>query len=82
MKHTIIRVRIEESEILGLNDQVFDWEKYICGEVTDILPEDNPILLGNHITTVSYIDDNLFHNIFIRKYVTRILHLWNKTLID
>lgn len=82
MKYAVIWIKIEEPDMLGLNDEEFYWEISIYVDFIEILPEDTPILLGNNIAIVSYIDTNLFHNIITGKYITRILHLCNKSLID
>lgn len=61
---------------------MFDWERSIYIYVTYILPEDNPTPLENNLTTVSYVDAILFNYIVTGKYITLIIHLYSKTLID
>ena len=81
-KHATIRIRTEEPDVSGLPDQNFDWEESICGKVLQILPDDAPPLLRRKVTTISYYDVNLFHNVITGRFVTRTLCFLNKTPID
>ena len=81
-KHATIRIRTEEPDLSSLPDQVFDWEESIYGEVTELLPEDAPQPLGKSVTTISYHDANLYHNVITGRSVTGVLHFLNKTPID
>ena len=81
-RHATIRIRTEEPDLSGLPDQAFDWEESIYGEVTELLPEDAPRPLGKSVTTISYHDANLYHNVITGRSVTGVLHLLNKTPID
>ena len=81
-KHATIRIRTEEPDLSSLPNQVFDWEESIYGEVTELLPEDAPRSLGKSVTTISYHDANLHHNIITGRSVTGVLHFINKTPID
>ena len=82
MKHATIRIRTEEPDLSGLPDQVFDWEKSVYGEVTELLPDDAPRPLGKEVVTISYHDANLYHNVITGRSVTGIIHFINKTPID
>ena len=81
-KHTTIRVRTEDPDMLGLPDQNFDWEESIYGKVLEILQDDAPPFLGKCITTISYHDANLFYNIITSRSIIGTLHFLNKAPID
>jgi hypothetical protein len=66
-----IRVRLLEPDLGELPDQDFDWT-----------PRDAPRPLGKAVTTITYTDANLYHDILTGRSVTGILHLCNQTLID
>jgi hypothetical protein len=50
--------------------------------VEEILPKDLPKSLGNPVTTVTYKDANLYHDMVTGRSVTGILHFCNQTLVD
>jgi hypothetical protein len=54
----------------------------VYGEPQEIIPKNAPEPLGNYVTTTSYVDANLMHDISTGRSVTGILHLVNKTPID
>jgi hypothetical protein len=54
----------------------------VYGNVHELIPTDAPEPLGNCVTTVTYTDANLYHDILTGISVTGILHLCNQTLID
>jgi hypothetical protein len=82
MKHAIIRVRTEEPDYSSLPDLEFDWSRSVYGGAKEIIPKDAPEALGNWVTTTSYVDANLMHDLATGRSVTGILHLVNKTPID
>jgi hypothetical protein len=77
-----IRVRVLQPDFYQLPDQDFDWCNSIYGKVEEILPKDAPRPLGNKVTTVTYTDANLYHDMLTGRSVTGILHLCNQTLVD
>jgi hypothetical protein len=77
-----IRVRTGVPDFSELPDQDFDWCYTVYGTVQELLPKDAPIPLGNVVTTVTYTDANLYHDILTGRSVTGILHLCNQTLVD
>jgi hypothetical protein len=77
-----IRVRVDEPQLGELPDQSFEWCHSIYGNVEEILPCVLPPPLGNTVTTVTYTDANLYHDILTGRSVTGILHFCNQTLID
>ena len=66
----------------GLLDQNFDWEDSTHRKVSEVLPDDAPSPLEKHLTTISYHDANLFHNVITGRSLIGMLHFLNKTLID
>jgi hypothetical protein len=77
-----IRIRVNEPDLNDLPDQDFDWYYSVYGEVQELLPRDAPKPLGKPVTTITYKDVNLYHDILTGQSVTRVLHLCNQTLID
>jgi hypothetical protein len=54
----------------------------VYGNVQELLPRDAPKPLGKTVTTITYTDADLYHNILTGRSVTGILHMCNHTLID
>ena len=52
------------------------------GKVEEFLPKDAPKPLGKSVTTVTYKDAYLYHDMLTGRSVTGVLHLCNSTLID
>jgi Reverse transcriptase (RNA-dependent DNA polymerase) len=77
-----IQVRTLIPDLGNLPDQDFDWCYTVYGNVHELIPTDAPNPLGNCVTTVTYTDANLYHDILTGRSVTGILHLCNQTLID
>ena len=61
-KHATIRIRTEEPYLSSMPATPHDWEGSVYGKVKELTPDDAPTPLGNHVVTISYHDDNLFHN--------------------
>jgi hypothetical protein len=66
----------------NLPDQDFDWCYTVYIIVHQLIPTNAPEPLGSCVTTVTYTDANLYHDILTGRSVTGILHLCNQTLID
>jgi hypothetical protein len=77
-----IRVRVLEPDLSNLPDQEFDWCHTVYGNVEELIPKDAPKPLGKAITTVTYTDANLYHDMLTGRSVTGILHFCNQTLVD
>jgi hypothetical protein len=77
-----IRVRVLEPDFTELPAQEFDWCYSVYGKVEELIPRDAPKPLGKSVTTVTYTDANLYHDMLTGRSVTGILHLCNQTLID
>jgi hypothetical protein len=76
------RIRTEDPELESLPNQDFDWCHTVYGKVEELLPKDAPKPLGKPVTTVTYNDANLYHDMLTGRSVTGILHLCNQTLVD
>ena len=74
--------RTGEPDYSDLQDEVYDWEKSIYGNVKEELPTDAPPPLGHPVTLTHYVDANLCHDMLTGHSVTGILHLVNQTPID
>jgi hypothetical protein len=77
-----IRVRLLDPDLGELPEQNFDWCHSVYGYVQELLPKDAPKPLGKAVTTITYTDANLYHDILTGRSVTGVLHLCNETLID
>jgi hypothetical protein len=77
-----IRIRVNEPNLNDLPDQNFDWCYSVYGDVQELLPRDAPKPLGKPVTTITYKDANLYHDMLTGRSVTGVLHLCNQTLID
>jgi hypothetical protein len=65
-----------------LPNQDSDWCQTVYGKVEELLPREVPKPLGKMITTVTYKDANLYHDMLTGRSVTDILHLCNGTLAE
>ena len=82
-QHATIRIRTEEPDLSSLPNQVFDQEKSIYREVTELLPKDTPQKCGKSASTISYYNtNNLYHNIITGRSAIGVLYLLNKTPIN
>jgi hypothetical protein len=79
---TAFCVRLLEPDLGELPEQNFNWCHSVYGNVEELLPKDAPKPLGNAVTTITYTDANLYHDMPTGRSVTGILHLCSQTLID
>ena len=77
-----IRIRTEEPSLDNLPEQAFDWCYSVYGTVEELVPSDAPKPLGRTVTTVTYTDANLYHDMLTGRSVTGVLHFCNQTLVD
>ena len=77
-----IRIRVNEPDLNDLPDQDFDWCYSVYGKVKELRPRDAPKPLGKAVTTITYKDANLYHDMLTGRSVTGVLHFCNQTLID
>ena len=80
--HAAIRVRTERPDYSSLNIPQYDWAHTVYGSVKEDIPSDVPSPLGKPVTTTTYVDANLYHDMITGRAVTGILHLLNGTPID
>ena len=78
MKHATIRMRTEESDYSDIPSPEYDWAYTTYGEVKELKPTDAPQPLGKRVTTTTYVDANLYHDLTTGRSVTGIIHLLNK----
>jgi hypothetical protein len=76
------RVRLLEPDLGELPTQNFDWGHTVYGNVKELIPKDSPKPLGKPVTTITYTDANLYHDMLTGRSVTGILQLCNQTLVD
>src|SRR6187200_1336076 len=81
MKTATLRFRVHEPDYSDLPTKHYNWSS-AYGEVSELLPENAPELLGKHVTLTHYVDANLFHDALTGRSVTGILHMLNATPID
>ena len=77
-----ICVRTNEPNLSGIPAQDYDWCETVYGNVAEEIPKDYPKPLGKQVTTVTYVDANLQHDLLTGRSVTGVLHFCNQTLID
>ena len=63
MRFSRIRVRVNEPDYTDLPTEEYDWMRSIYGNIQEVVPEDAPRPLGSYVTTMSFVDANLMHDI-------------------
>lgn len=77
-----IRYRTHEPDLSAFPPQVFDWSRSVYGECKEIIPRDIPKPLGAPVTTISYVDANLYHDEVTGRSLGAALHFVNATPIE
>ena len=77
-KHYALRFRTAEPNYMHLPDLEFDWTG-IYGGVLEEIPKDAPEPLGKSVTTTTFLDANLLHDLITGRSVTSVLHFFNLT---
>ena len=77
-KHYALRFRTEEPNYMHLPELEYDWTR-IYGNVLEEIPKDAPEPLGKSVTTTTFLDANLLHDLITRTSVTAVLHFFNLT---
>ena len=54
----------------------YDWEESVRGKIEEVLPTDSLEPLEKCTVTISYHEDNLYHNLITGRSVTRLLHFF------
>ena len=67
--------------MLGLLDQNFDSEEFIHRKISEVLPNDAPLLLEKFVITINYHDANLLHKVITGRFVKGTLYFLNKLLL-
>ena len=80
-KDASITFNIEEPEHSKYKIIQPEW-KYIYGETKEEIPKDAPAPKGKPVSSTSFVDANLLHDIITGRSVTGILHMLNKTPSD
>ena len=77
-KHYALRFRTDEPNYTHLPDLEYIWTRVYCnvhGEIHNGVPE--PI--GKEVTTTTFLDANLLHDLITGMFVTAVLHFFNLT---
>ena len=77
-KHYALRFRTAEPNYMHLPDLEYDWSR-IYGGVLEEIPKDAPEPLGKSVTTSTFLDANLLHDLITGRSVTAVLHFFNLT---
>jgi hypothetical protein len=82
MRHGTIRIRTDAPDYSAIPVKMYDWEYSCYADAVEEIPFDAPKPKGKSVTTTSFFDANLYHDLISGKSVTGILHLFNQTPID
>ena len=77
-KHYALRFRTDEPNYMNLPDLQYDWTS-IYGDVLEEIPKNAPEPLGKSVTTTTFLDANLLHDLITGRSVTAVLHFFNLT---
>ena len=61
---------------MHLPELEYDWTR-VYGNVTEEIPKDAPEPLGKSVTTTTYLDANLLHDLITGRSVTAVLHFFH-----
>merc|ERR1712091_385272 len=77
--HFTISFRTQELDPVDTPVNKFDWAKTAYGNPQEEIPDKMPQPRGKRVTTVSYFDASLMHDVLTGKAVTGVLHFLNQT---
>ena len=77
--HGAIRVVTGKPDYSDLPDETYDWMYSVYGDCKEIIDESIPHELGNSVTTTTFVDANLHHDLLTGRACTGALHLVNGT---
>ena len=77
-KYYALRFKIDESNYMHLPDLEYDWTR-IYGYVLEEITKDAPEPLGKSVTTTTFLDASLLHDLITGRSVTTVLHFFNLT---
>ena len=81
-RNAFIRIRTEEPDYSDLPSKDYDWSRSVYGDVKERRAPDAPEPKGKFVTTTTYKDANLYHDLSTGRAVTGVLHFLNQTPID
>ena len=77
-KHYALRFRTDQLIYMHLPELEYDSTR-IYGNVLEKIPKDAPELIGKSVTTTTFLDTNILHDLITRRSVTVVLHFFNLT---
>jgi hypothetical protein len=81
-KNGAIRYRTDSPNYSDLKTVEYDWSRTVYTGAHEEYPSNLPAARGEPVQMGTYVDANLYHNMFTGKAVTGILHYLNKTPFD
>ena len=72
-RESTIRFLTDEPDFSDLPEPLHDWDYSVYGKVHEMVPNDCPEPLGQYVTTITYVDANLYHDMLTGRSVTGIL---------
>ena len=82
MRHGMVRYRVGLPDYSDVPQDQVSWDLSLYADAHELLPEDAPEPKGNPVTTTTYQDANLYHNLLDGRSVTGVIHFANQTPID
>ena len=82
MRDAAICYRTECPDLSDLPEELYSWDNSVYGNVSEEIPKDVPVPLGNVVDTITFVDANLLHDLLSRKAVMGALHMLNKMPIN
>ena len=80
--NAFIRIQTEEPDYSDLPSKDYDWSCSIHGDVKEQRAPNAPEPKGKFVTTTTYKDANLYHDLSTGRAVTGVFHFLNQTPID
>ena len=77
-KHYALMFRTDEPNYMHVPDLDYDWTS-IYGNDLEEIPKHAPEPLGKLVTTTTFLDANLLHDLITGRSVTAVLHFFNLT---
>ena len=71
-----------EPDLSDVASPSYEWMDTVCAGAKELLPHRAPTPKGPYVTTITYVDANLYHDYISGKAVTGVLHLVNQTPVD
>jgi hypothetical protein len=81
-KDGAIHVRTSKPDLSSFPMVNHNWIHSVYGNVTELIPDDKPIPLGDSVLLMHYENANLFQNIVTGRALTSVLHFINNTPIE